>query len=343
MQASRDQSFKNNCLSLIKLLAAFEVMTGHLVTHLKLPISNAGEFVLYYYLGVPVFFVISGYLIWMSIVRSNSYSEYLKKRFWRIYPELWCAVAVEIITIVLLYTGYKGKDLLAFTFTQATVLQFWTPDSLRGYGCGTPNGTLWTMSVMIQFYIVSWFIYKLYHKKSISVWIITLLALIGFSMLGQIMFDNIGIEVLTKLYSQTIIRYGWLFFFGCFMAEHKKLIVDGFLVRYWYIILILAVVPYATRFDLYAGYYVAHSCLLVSGLIGFAYAYPKLAVKPDLSYGIFLYHMIVVNVFINFGLVKNWAYAAAVTVITVLLSFVSMKTIGTWSAKRKVTLHDNNN
>lgn len=125
---------KSNCLSLIKLLAAFQVMIGHLIAHLELPFPKAIGTALSFYNGVPIFFIVSGFLIWLSIGRSVSYGYYIRKRFWRIYPELWCAVVIEIISIIIFYRGWNPKDLLAFTFTQGTILQFWTPDSLRGYG-----------------------------------------------------------------------------------------------------------------------------------------------------------------------------------------------------------------
>ena len=148
-------------------------------------------------------------------------------------------------------------------------------------------------------------------------------------------FERIGIEVLTKLYGQTIIRYGWLFGFGCFLAEYKEKIVDAFLAKYWYAFPALALVPYLTGFDVEVGYNVLHFVLLVSGLIGFAYAFPKLSIKIDISYGIFLYHMIVVNIFMTFGWMKNWGYVAAVMGITVVLAFASNRTIGKWAERRK--------
>ncbi len=78
----------NNCLNFIRIVAAFQVMLGHMIEHLELPINNNILYLTYFLRGVPIFFVISGFLMWFSIGRSISYKEYLKKRFWRIYPEL---------------------------------------------------------------------------------------------------------------------------------------------------------------------------------------------------------------------------------------------------------------
>lgn len=57
-----------------------------------------------------------------------------------------------------------------FTIGQATIFQFWTPDFLRGYGVGCPNGALWTISIFIQFYFCVFFIYKWLNKRNIYLW-----------------------------------------------------------------------------------------------------------------------------------------------------------------------------
>lgn len=97
-----------NCLNLIRLAAAFQVVFGHMVEHLGLPINETGLRLVYFLRGVPIFFVISGFLIWSSVERSISYGQYIKKRFLRIYPELWVAVLIEITVLILFYRGGGG-------------------------------------------------------------------------------------------------------------------------------------------------------------------------------------------------------------------------------------------
>lgn len=163
--------FKNNSLNLIRLLAAIQVLWGHTLEHLELAdIPILGQFIIFFS-GVPIFFTLSGFLNWHSIGNSRTYKDYLKKRFWRIYPELWMAVAVEIIIIIVLYDHtIEWRQLLLFTLGQSTFFQFWTPDFLRGYGCGTPNGALWTITVLIQFYIIAYLLYKMLHKRRLFIW-----------------------------------------------------------------------------------------------------------------------------------------------------------------------------
>ncbi len=327
----------SNCLSLIKMFAALQVMYGHFVEHLELSVPQWFSVGIGFFRGVPIFFILSGFLIWFSMKRSSSYSIYLRKRFWRIYPELWLAIVIGIITILIFYHGWNTKHLVMFSITQGTLFQFWTPDSLRGYGCGTPNGTLWTIGVMVQFYVVAWPIKYLLQKKKWPIWLIGFAVLVGMSCFGDMLIEKLGSEICIKLFDQTIIRYLWLFYIGCFIAEFNNVLLKT-LKKTWYLLIMAGIIPYLTEIDIFAGYYVFWSVLLVSGLIGFAYRFPQLAIKRDISYGLFLFHMIIVNVFITIGWVGNWWYALFALVLSVICAYVSNITLGEWSSRRKIKL-----
>lgn len=117
--------FKDNSLNTFRLLAALQVLWGHTRAHLQLEnIPGIGDFI-GFFSGVPIFFTLSGMLIWQSIGRSKTYEDYAKKRFWRIYPELWMAVAVEILVLICLYyQSINWYEMGLFIVGQATVFQF---------------------------------------------------------------------------------------------------------------------------------------------------------------------------------------------------------------------------
>lgn len=327
-------SANKNSLSLIRLLAAVQVLFFHLVNHLELPVNSYVSRFIFYFRGVPIFFVLSGFLIWFSIERSHTYKHFCLKRFWRIYPELWGAVIVETISILLMYRKWNIMHMIMFVICQGTILQFWTPASLRDYGCGTPNGTLWTVCVIVQFYIISWLVYKLFHKKQLVHWVVLISGTVFISVIGQWVVENIGNEILVKLYGQTLFKYCWLFAVGCFIAEYKDKIIPS-LSKFWYMFLVAGIIPYLTGFDVYAGYYVFWSIFMTCGMLGFAYAFPGLVIKLDISYGLFLYHMVVVNILIEIGMVGNWAYGIIAVAISVLCAWCSCITIGKWSVRKK--------
>lgn len=137
-----------------------------------------------------------------------------------------------------------------------------------------------------------------------------------------------------KLYDQSIVKYFWLFYIGMFFAEFKGVLLP-ILRKYWYGFLTVAFLFFWTGWDLFSGYYLFWSLFLAAGLIGFAYRYPKLFIRRDISYGLFLYHMTVVNVFVNFEWTGKWIYTIPIVIIAMALAYLSTVTIGRISGVRK--------
>jgi len=324
-----------NCLNTVRLLAAFQVLYGHAVTHLEtgaLPFLH--EFIMFFD-GVPIFFTMSGFLIWFSAGRSSGYGDFLKKRFWRIYPELWLAVLVELAVLIALYSEpIVWPQLGVFAITQGTIFQFWTPDSLRGYGCGCPNGALWTICVLVQFYIIVYFIYKCLHNRKLWVWFAAIAASIG----AGIAIPSIQASVpgtAGKLLGQTVIPYLWMFLCASFAAEKKDLLIPVLKKTWWAFVSVLLVDKYLIHFDIVVSYPILKTLLLFLGLVGFAYSFPRLNIKTDISYGIYIYHMTVVNALLTLGYSHNYWLLLFVAACTSLLAWVSTKTVGEWTKRMK--------
>lgn len=330
----RQTDRRNNCINLFRLIAALQVAYGHMTAHLDIDMPYLMDIIFGYFQGVPIFFLLSGFLVWDSIDRSKNYPTYLKKRFWRIYPELWMGVVIELIIIATIYGIDNVKQFILFAFTQSTILQFWTPEFLRGYGCGTPNGALWTIGVFIQFYIIIWFIKKHLHDKDLLIWSIALGTSIVLGMIPHVL-KVYAPEIILKLYEQTVFNYLYLFLIGSFLAE-KRLQLLPFIKKYWYIVSSFAVIIYITGIDVpWTSYAVIKGLLCGYGLIGFAYAFPQLNIKTDVSYGLYIYHMTVVNIMITFGFTGKVIYMVIALVVSIVLAWMSTKTIGQWTVKRK--------
>ena len=291
-----------------------------------------------FFWGVPLFLTISGFLIWFSAERSVSYWSFLKKRFWRIYPELWGGVIICILSIYLTYDTFRPLDMILFALGQGTLFQFWTPDSLRSFGCGTPNGSLWTISVIIQFYLIVWFLRKLLHGKSIRVWAVSFILVLIIDIVGD-RVSAILPEMLGKLYGVTFVPFLWMFILGCIVAEFWKEI-SGLLVRFWWVLILIVVLLDVFSYDIvYLGHYgFLRSSLEFLGLLGFAYHYPALRIKKDISYGVYIYHMIIVNVLIQYGFVNTYWALLLVVVLTLVLAYASSITLGRLSSMRRKRL-----
>lgn len=288
-----------------------------------------------FFYGVPVFFMMSGYLIWMSVGRSVNVSQYCKKRFWRIFPELWIAVLIEILVLLALYSGeIEWGKLGLFAITQGTIFQFWTPDFLRGYGCGCPNGSLWTIGVLIQFYLLAYFTYKLMRGRNPIVWILSIMAFVALSLAIPIVRAYLP-DTVGKLLGQTFLPHFWMFLVGAFLSEYKDKLLP-ICQKYWYIFVLITIALVITGLDVKLGdYCLLRSIFLFLGLLGFAYKAPWLNVKTDISYGVYIYHMTFVNAFIVLGFTGKPEFLLLVTILTFAISYISTKTIGTLSQRMK--------
>ncbi len=313
--------FRNNCFNLIRLLAALQVFFGHAVRHLKLSAHPIFDFGFSLFAGVPIFFFLSGFLIWHSLERCDV-KLFFKKRALRLFPELWLGVALSLLSIFLLYDNIVIGDIALFALAQSSFLQFWSPDSLNGFGVGTPNGSLWTISVFIQFYIAVIFIKRfMKNRKGLAWWLPILALLTAINVLSPFIEARLP-SILGKLYSMTLLPYLWLFMLGAFVSEYFEHSVL-FLKRFWWIFLLGFYSFKLVGIELYGAYPVFTSILSCAVCVGFAYAFPKLNLKQDFSYGIYIYHMVIVNIALELGFSGNWAVFLAVLATTVALSAIS--------------------
>lgn len=329
---------RRDCLNTIRIITAICVLYRHTIAHLEIDLPQIVTTIMSYFPGVPIFFSLSGFLMWGSIGRSHTFSHYLKKRFWSIYPQLWVAVLFEIIVLLILYRApINWGQLGLFTLTQSTIFQFWTPDFLRGYGCGCPNGSLWTICVLIQFYFFAYFFYKALHGKRSLTWFITIAITIAIAYVSPSIEASLP-EILGKLYSQTLLPYLWMFLTAAYIAENRDSILT-FLKRYWYLFIAVTIITKSRHLDIdLSQYNLIQTIATFAGLLGASHVFPYLNIKTNISYGIYLYHMTVVNALITFGHLHSPWLLFLVIIITCFLAWASQKTVGEWSMKTKRSL-----
>ena len=100
---------RSDSLSTIRLLAALHVAFNHASFHLNL--SGFGidfiEHTLGFFYGIPIFFTLSGFLIWMSIGRANSFIEYAQKRLTQALQNYGWRLGTGFLSFV---AGLQGVD-----------------------------------------------------------------------------------------------------------------------------------------------------------------------------------------------------------------------------------------
>jgi peptidoglycan/LPS O-acetylase OafA/YrhL len=334
---------KPNNFHLIRLFAATQVVLLHARYHLGIELPSALELsidFLKHFNGVPIFFTVSGFLILWSFDRHPAqWLNYAQNRALRIFPGLYVCLLMTLFVLVY-FLGIESfeKNLLSAAMWlagQLTVFQFYTPAFLRDFGVGAPNGALWTIPVEIQFYVLIPFIWYSWNRWGRpALWIVW-----G----GSVLFYNVLNAFLptTSLWHQlakvSVFPYLYNFGFGMlFYVYHRQLspwLKDRFL--YWISIYLIYIGIIFYAFGLYLTSYTPNGWGMIANLllacvtISFAFSFRNLSTQllgeEDISYGVYIYHMIVINIFVECGLLKHMYYYAAVVFITFLLGLLSWK------------------
>jgi peptidoglycan/LPS O-acetylase OafA/YrhL len=343
-------SHRNN-FDLIRLLAALQVLIYHAFEHFHLRGQNAflDSFIsiIHYFPGVPIFFSISGFLIYWSFERnSDNLKQYIINRLLRIYPALWFCLTLTLFALFYFNIIHSGnifsKQFILWLGCQISFLQFWTPDILRSYGLSNPNGNLWTITVELQFYIlvpILFYIIKKINTKSAKN-----IALIGIALVSygtnQFLSRNYDSETMVfKLGAVWLLPYLFYFILGILLYKNfnaLKKILEG-KALYW----LAAYSSYSFIFSHTLGCYgisywqnpigLVSVVLLIILTISAAFTandWSKNMLRGnDFSYGIYIYHGVVLNVLVQMQYNNSFLHLFVLTIISAALSFLSWKWI----------------
>lgn len=320
------KDIKDNCFTLVRYIMAVTVVMWHARRDLGI-----NDFFFKKFTCVPVFFFISAFLAMYSLDKKEiSFKDYIKNRFRRIYPELWISVLLCAIVIAVQFPYVlKSIQYYLWLFAQSTFFQFWTPDLLRFYGNGTPNGALWTIIVTIQFYVIVYFLHKRFKK--IPLWLDVLIVIAGILLNSLISFAEIYCsEIVYKLIWQTILPYTYMFYMGIvFYKYFDKL--KHYLTKYFYVVLLIYVI-YCFNSSIF-NYIIPYTSntsqpfFVLANLVfwfAFAYKFNNIKIKKDYSYGMFVFHMVYLNYFVENGLVvNNYVTLIVVIILTIITAVLS--------------------
>ncbi len=130
------------------------------------------------------FFVISGYLIFASLIRSRSIGIFFWKRFLRVYPALITALIATVLYGNFVYEGnidyIRNPDVITYIPNNLFLLDL--QYGIKGIFEKNPyksviNGSLWSLPYEILFYILITFLFFI-RKKPTYLWFALLFACI---------------------------------------------------------------------------------------------------------------------------------------------------------------------
>lgn len=336
------QPFNINNFDLIRLFAASQVAISHSLHHLQINSYNWLTSILELFPGVPVFFFISGFLISRAFEKSPDVLKYSLNRIVRIFPALIFCTLISISAVYL--TGYFSKVeinpllFIGWSIGQITFVQFFNPDFMRGYGTGVLNGSLWTITVELQFYFVIPIVYliaKFFRLKITQLLLSFLVTFLLISIFTLSLADTFRDHLLYKLWNITFAPWVYMFFIGTIFQRKFNFCYSHLAGRAWIMLplyLIVALI-YQNILDASLGNEINPILfiLLAATIFSLSYSLPNLSNKllnrNDISYGVYIYHMPIINLLIYNGMVANSYYFYLALALTVALSLTSWKLI----------------
>lgn len=306
-----------NAFDVLRIFSAVQVMLLHFNAffYQSAPIPgkhSACREIVRMFPGVVILFTLSGFLIAASYENSSSVKEFFRKRILRIYPPLWLCTIVNLLVLFCLGQDIFNKGMLIWLCTQIIGIAN-TPAALKGFATGSINGALWTVFTEIQLYVVLAFTYRRVKKMSLWGW-----GAVGFLLLmcnlGACYLQDFG-HVIPKIVERLFLPYALWFYIGVFLYIYReKFILTP--PHKWVLVLLLLFILYKCGPIQAVGYYtdIVTSICLPFITIGMAYALGDIRIKPDLSYHLFLYHWIVLNVLVHYGCFAVWSLAQSLAV-----------------------------
>lgn len=320
-------SGRDNNLDIIRLFAAIMILFSHAFilsgsAEPKTPFYNDS----YGSLGLDIFFVMSGFLITQSYLRTRNPARFIWSRVLRIFPALFCVVILSafiigpLVTILPMYMYLTHPQTYSYLLTLSLYIGH---NSLPGVFPHNSfpfavNGSLWMLKYLVAFYVLVLFlgITRILEKKRIILMIFLLCLVLNYLNVGTSLFlYMISIDQTLRLFLYfglgmvAYLHRGWIRmdisnFVFCVLILVIASVKNGFNDSFFVFVLSYMV--------LYLGF---HKRIYISW-------FSKIG---DFSYGVFIYSFPVQQtlVYLYGGKMNPWVNFAISLVVSLILGALS--------------------
>ncbi|MBE2257256.1 MAG: acyltransferase [Candidatus Accumulibacter sp.] len=320
MSGDDSRRLSRNNFDLLRLLFAATVCLVH--AHELSGFNELGWFSgwLSAAVAVKAFFVVSGFLIFMSHERSKSLAAYASKRVRRIYPAYFTVVSLSAIGLVAISTASVGEYFslswvryLVANLTFLNFLQPTLPGVFEANRLAAVNGALWTLKIEVMFYLLVPFYGVLFRKFSLlPVLLLTYAASVAYGGLFSLAAERTGDAIYAELGRQLP---GQLCYFmaGAFLYYYQALFerrLGCFLLAALAVLAIdlLYALPLLEPFALAV-------VVVFFGLFAYVGNFSKYG---DFSYGVYIIHFPVIQLLVDAGCFRDrpWPFFGVFVAIT---------------------------
>lgn len=282
------------------------------------------------FIGLCIFFAISGYLIAKSAINSPTLINYLWKRLLRIQPLLIVLCILTVTCLGLAFTSLSAGEYFTtgatWTYFRNIFPAFGIQFSLPGVFSGMPdsgvNGSLWTLIIEERLYLFMCIIF-FFGRKSAKSFIVIVILLNALYLGNRFLFKS---QLVPYLAGYSFIFY--LLFLNAAVLYLSKLNIS----KHPSLIFIAGVLLFglATSFQVLNFLYVYAAPLMVNGVAYFRGWLNKAGQFGDFTYGLYVFAFPVQN-----ALISRWQLTDPYLVFVLTLIIVLPMAVLSWHLLEK--------
>ena len=187
------------------------------------------------WLGVQLFFLISGFVILMTLEKTKNFLDFIKKRWLRLFPSMLIATVLMYATANYFYERPEGVPELKDVIPG---LVFLNPNLLSAIfhtKFGVLEGSFWSLYVEFKFYIIFGLFYFYLGKSKAILGIVFLFALQFISHGLTLFSDNQWFLTINTLFVQLgFSQFGWFasgsFLYLHYVSKTKKYLIYALII-----------------------------------------------------------------------------------------------------------------
>ncbi|QLL56891.1 acyltransferase family protein [Empedobacter falsenii] len=277
-------------------------------------------------LSVNIFFVLSGYLIFISLKYSKTIKNYLWKRLLRLYPALIILVLVTMIILPIFYTGNNIFSEASYRSYPHRVLSLYKVQYEVNHVFETNpypkaiNGSLWSLSYEFTMYIVLMLLFPFRKNKSSFILII-----LGFiiSYVLHIYRPEFLSKILSIIYldSVELYRLSTYFLTGSLLSFIDLKRINSFTIRVMLFLILIASLYF--NFFKFVAPFVLPVLILLIGILKTNYISSIGEKFGDISYGVYIYGFLVQQCLMSYFKLNVFELTCYSLIITFLLAYLS--------------------
>jgi peptidoglycan/LPS O-acetylase OafA/YrhL len=317
----------DNCFDFLRLFAAVCVVVRHSGALL------GGSFLWYtpnsriwFSDGVPLFFILSGMLVYRScekcVTAGRPLRQFFTNRFLRVAPAIAIIVPVTLLGLgAVTLNFFQSREFFTWQLANLILVPVYHPEAYRGVGVGVINGSLWTIPAEFSFYLVVPLLFLIERRYGLKRMLQTLSAVAAFGLTVRWALESRNPEsMLGKAFDLTFAPHMVFFALGIFWLKfwHKAPQSGRLALTCLVVYTTIRYFPHALPFEKALGpaYKIAWGLPLSYLTIWFGYNGPKVLSRltkriGDLSYGVYVWHMVLVNLFMYIGVPEYLAKATS--------------------------------